>query len=222
MSRELDPTELRDRSASATHCVVERTGSARIPTRHGSFVAHAYRSKPDAIEHIAYVTDGLDPAAAPLVRAHSECLTGDIFGSLRCDCGSQLDLAMRRIAEADNGVVIYVRGHEGRGIGLGHKLEAYALQDQGLDTVDANEALGFASDLRTYDVAAAILESLGVSRLRLLTNNPTKVHSLESHGFTVEQVALVGETTEQNARYLQTKRDRMGHHLDFEAGGLPA
>lgn len=192
---------------------VERVAEARLPTAHGEFVAVAYRDA-GGIEHLA-LTRSFDAAAVPLVRVHSECLTGDVLGSARCDCGSQLERAMA-IVGAEGGVVVYVRGHEGRGIGLGHKLAAYALQDQGLDTVDANEALGFPADARTYDVASAILADLGLVRVRLLTNNPAKSEGLAGLGIeVVERVALPGLTTEENLRYLQTKRERMAHVLEL-------
>lgn len=192
---------------------VERTASARLPTAHGDFTAHGYRSA-DGIEHIAYVAGDLASVDAPLVRVHSECLTGDVFGSLRCDCGSQLQEAMRRVGASDGGVVVYLRGHEGRGIGLGHKLAAYALQDEGLDTVDANLALGFPPDARDYAVGTAILADLGVQRIRLLTNNPSKFIGLaDDHLEVIEQVPLHGVTNDENVRYLETKRERMGHLL---------
>lgn len=191
---------------------VTRSGTARIPTAHGAFTAHAFVDAA-GLEHIAYV--GKEPLTdTPLVRVHSECLTGDVLGSLRCDCGSQLQAALARVA-ADGGVLLYVRGHEGRGIGLSSKLQAYELQDTGLDTVDANHALGFPTDARTYDVAAAILADLGVTRIRLLSNNPLKVEGLSAHGIDViEQVALLGRTTPENIRYLETKGRRMDHALD--------
>jgi len=190
---------------------VVRTGRARIPTRYGEFTAFSYRDE-HGLEHIAK-TFG-DPASldSPLVRVHSECLTGDVFGSLRCDCGSQLERATELIAASTGGAVVYVRGHEGRGISLGHKLQAYELQDEGLDTVDANHALGFPADLRDYSVAAAILRDLGVSQLRLLSNNGAKSDGLSEHGIEItELIPLHGVTTPENARYLQTKRDRMNH-----------
>jgi len=180
-------------------------------------VAHAFTTDLDGHEHLALVL--ADPGGpndpAPLVRLHSECLTGDVFGSLRCDCGSQLDAAIAAIASAGSGVVVYLRGHEGRGIGLGAKLSAYALQEGGLDTVDANLALGLPADSRDYAVAGAILADLGVSAVRLLTNNPTKELALELGGITVvARVPLRGTTTVENQSYLATKRDRMGHLLD--------
>lgn len=193
--------------------MVERTGQARIPTAQGEFTAYSFLDD-QGLEHIAYVSG--DPAAehAPIVRVHSECLTGDVLGSLRCDCGSQLNRALELIGESTSGVLLYQRGHEGRGIGLGHKLQAYELQDGGLDTVEANEALGFPADSRDYGVAAAILHDLGVSRVRLLTNNPGKSTGLTEHGIEiVEQLPLAGATTPDNVRYLETKRLRMDHAL---------
>ena len=194
---------------------VTRTGTARIPTRHGEFVARSYRD--DAgLEHIAYIRG--EPAAdrATLVRVHSECLTGDVLGSLRCDCGSQLQRSLERIAGEGEGVLVYVRGHEGRGIGLGHKMRAYDLQDDGLDTVDANHALGFPADAREYGVAAAILADIGATRIRLLSNNSTKVDGLARHGLIVhERIPLAGETTPHNERYLETKRVRLAHALEI-------
>jgi len=198
--------------------LVDRFATARLPTPSGEFTAHVFRSVLDEVEHIAYVFGDLASGPTPLVRVHSECLTGDVFGSLRCDCGSQLELARDLVAESGCGVVVYLRGHEGRGIGLGHKLRAYALQDSGMDTVDANLALGFPADSREYGIGAQILADLGVSEMRLLTNNPTKYGGLEGFNLTiVERVPLVGETTEENLRYLETKRDRMGHLIDGDA-----
>ena len=171
----------------------------------------------DGGEHLALIKG--DPAAAsaqtpPLVRLHSECVTGDVFGSLRCDCGSQLQAATLRIAAAESGILVYLRGHEGRGIGLANKVHAYALQDQGLDTVEANHRLGFAADARDYSVAAAILRDCGVARLDLLTNNPAKIAALEGHGIAVaSRVPLEMPQTPYNQAYMRTKRDRMGHAL---------
>ncbi len=191
---------------------VVEVSAAPIPTRHGVFVAHAFHSDHDDHEHIAMVMG--DPDGVPLVRLHSECMTGDVFGSLRCDCGSQLDAAVAAVAAAGWGAVVYLRGHEGRGIGLAQKLAAYQLQDQGLDTVDANLALGLPADSRDYAVAGAILAALGMPTVRLLTNNPAKEVGLERHGIAVaERVPLLGETTDDNTTYLATKRDRMGHLL---------
>jgi len=195
--------------------VVERGARAQIPTRHGEFTAHAYRSVPDGPEHLAYTMGNIAEAGAPLVRLHSECLTGDVLGSERCDCGQQLELALVAIAEERCGVLIYLRGHEGRGIGLGHKIRAYALQDlEGLDTVDANIAQGLPVDSRDYGVGAAILSDLDVTSVRLLTNNPDKTRALRERGFTItEQVPLISASNQHNSRYLSTKRDRMGHTL---------
>jgi 3,4-dihydroxy 2-butanone 4-phosphate synthase/GTP cyclohydrolase II len=181
---------------------VERVAEARIPTRHGEFRAVGYRNIYDQIEHVA------------LVRVHSECLTGDVFGSCRCDCGPQLDAAMELVAAEDRGVVLYMRGHEGRGIGLMHKLQAYQLQDSGSDTVDANLELGLPADARDYGVGAQILVDLGVRSMRLLTNNPAKRVGLDGYGLhIIERVALPVRANAENIRYLKTKRDRMGHEL---------
>ena len=214
MGAELEHLDTTTKSDQVPSPLIEHTGSARIPTAHGEFQVHAYWSLIDQTEHVAYVVDDNSTNTLPLVRVHSECLTGDIFGSLRCDCRSQLHQALDRVAIAGRGAVLYLRGHEGRGIGLGWKLQAYALQEKGLDTVDANIELGFEPDLREYQVAAAILEDLGMQEIRLLTNNPAKFDGLESHGLqVVEQIPLFGEQTAENTRYLQTKRERMGHLL---------
>jgi len=200
--------------------LVTRSGTARIPTPFGEFTAISYRNMLDDTEHVAFVRGDLsdETKGDPVVRVHSECLTGDIFGSVRCDCGSQLQNALRLIAEADQGVLLYLRGHEGRGIGLGHKLRAYALQDEGMDTVEANLALGFPADSREYGIGAQILSDLGISRMRLLTNNPAKYGGLEGYNLQiVERVPLLGETTEENLRYLETKKNRMGHLIDVSA-----
>lgn len=199
--------------------LVEHFAEARIPTRYGDFTAHAYRSVLDGVEHVAYVMGDVDGGDPPLVRVHSECLTGDILASLRCDCGSQLQMALQMIAEEGRGVLVYLRGHEGRGIGIGHKLRAYALQDEGLDTVDANTALGLPVDSREYGVGANILADLGISAMRLMTNNPAKYGGLEGYGLEiVERVPIVTQPTAENVRYLETKRTRMGHDLDAGAG----
>jgi 3,4-dihydroxy 2-butanone 4-phosphate synthase/GTP cyclohydrolase II len=200
-----------------TERLVERVGSARVPTEWGEFECVAYRSTLDGIEHLAFVRG--DPAGdAPLLtRVHSECLTGDVFGSLRCDCGDQLVAAMRRIADEDRGVLVYLRGHEGRGIGIGHKIRAYSLQDQGLDTVDANMQLGLPVDNREYGIGAQILADLGATRLRLLTNNPAKYGGIAGYGLSiVERVPIVTESNAENRSYLATKRDRLGHLFDGE------
>lgn len=188
---------------------------ATVPTKYGDFVAHAYRDTTTGQEHLGYVMGDLNSVTAPLVRLHSECLTGDALGSARCDCGQQLDMALSAIAEEGVGVLVYLRGHEGRGIGLANKIQAYALQDlDGLDTVDANTAQGFPVDARSYDAGALILSDLGLSTVRLMTNNPTKVDSLVSHGFAiVDQIALQTDRTPHNLRYLETKRDRLGHTI---------
>lgn len=195
------------------------TGQAPLPTVHGEFFAQVYQREGDALEHIV-LSRGLEqPAAAGtpvgvLLRMHSECATGDLFGSLRCDCGPQLTLAMERIAKEGRGLLIYLRGHEGRGIGLAQKLAAYQLQDQGLDTVDANRALGHPADSRDYGVAVAILQQLGFRSVRLMSNNPGKVAALESAGIEVlERSTHEVPAQSHNRRYLQTKRQRMGHFL---------
>ncbi|GAA2758040.1 bifunctional 3,4-dihydroxy-2-butanone-4-phosphate synthase/GTP cyclohydrolase II [Actinopolymorpha rutila] len=207
--------------------LVERVAQTRIPTRHGDFQAIGYRCTVDGSEHVALVRGepGAEAGAVgaadgdPLVRLHSECLTGDAFGSLRCDCGPQLDRALAAVAAAGDGVVVYLRGHEGRGIGLLAKLSAYALQDTGHDTVEANLALGLPVDARDYWIGAQILADLGVGRMRLLTNNPAKRAGLEAYGLTVTATTPLTITPNgDNARYLATKRDRLGHALPAEAG----
>lgn len=202
---------VRHRRAGAD--AVTPTGSSLVPTRHGEFRATAFRAA-DGREHLALALGDVRAGGAVLVRVHSECLTGDVVGSLRCDCGTQLDAALELIAADGRGVVVYLRGHEGRGIGLGHKLRAYALQEQGHDTVDANTALDLPVDAREYDAAAAVLARLGVSRVRLVTHNPAKRDELAAHGVdVVECVALPSVVTPENLRYLRTKRDRMHHTL---------
>ncbi len=197
---------------------VVRVAEARIPTRHGDFRAVGYTSIYDDVEHVALVkgdVGGSDTAGHDvLVRVHSECLTGDVFGSLRCDCGPQLDAALEMVAEEGRGVVLYMRGHEGRGIGLLHKLQAYQLQDAGQDTVDANLNLGLPADARDYGIGAQILVDLGVRSMRLLTNNPAKRVGLDGYGLQiVERVPMPLRANAENLRYLRTKRDRMGHDL---------
>ncbi len=193
---------------------VVRVAEARIPTAHGTFRAVGYDSKLDGIEHIALVYGDIEDGENVLVRVHSECLTGDVFGSLRCDCGPQLDAALAAVAAEGRGVVLYMRGHEGRGIGLMHKLQAYQLQDNGHDTVDANLALGVPADARDYGQGAQILVDLGIKSMRLLTNNPAKRVGLDGYGLTiVDRVPLPIRPNAENLRYLRTKRDRMGHEL---------
>jgi 3,4-dihydroxy 2-butanone 4-phosphate synthase/GTP cyclohydrolase II len=193
--------------------LVRRVSEARVPTAHGEFLAVAFRSG-DGLEHLALVHGDLDAEDLVLARVHSECLTGDVFGSLRCDCGPQLDLALERIVERGAGVVVYLRGHEGRGIGLGSKLAAYRLQDEGADTVEANEQLGFKPDLRNYGIGAQILLDLGLKSIRPITNNPRKMIGLEGYGLRLgERVPIVQPTHDENAEYMRTKRDKLGHLL---------
>ncbi|WP_277210424.1 bifunctional 3,4-dihydroxy-2-butanone-4-phosphate synthase/GTP cyclohydrolase II [Isoptericola croceus] len=200
-----------------TEVLVDRLAVTRLPTRHGTFTAVGYRDRVTGDEHVALVAGALadlDGGEPVLVRVHSECLTGDAFGSLRCDCGPQLDAALRAIEEAGRGVVVYVRGHEGRGIGLVAKLAAYSLQDGGHDTIDANLAQGLPVDSREYTAAAHVLRDLGVTDVRLLTNNPAKVDGLRAGGVAVaERVPLAIHPAPDNVAYLRTKRDRMGHDL---------
>jgi 3,4-dihydroxy 2-butanone 4-phosphate synthase/GTP cyclohydrolase II len=202
--------------------LVERTASARVPTRWGEFQCHAYESSLDGETHLAYTMGDLTPDEPVLVRVHSECITGDVFGSVKCDCGPQLQEAMRRVAEDGRGVVVYLRGHEGRGIGISHKLRAYELQEQGYDTVDANVELGLPVDTREYGVGAQILADLGVRQLRLMTNNPDKYRGLEGYGLTIsERVPIHLRAHPEAARYLATKRDRMGHLLPVDLEAAP-
>ncbi len=201
-----------------------RVAEASLPTRYGAFRAVGFRNILDGVEHIALIRGELGDGEDVLVRVHSECLTGDVFGSRRCDCGTQLDAALRMIATEGRGVVLYMRGHEGRGIGLMHKLRAYQLQDAGHDTVDANLALGLPADARDYGTGAQILVDLGVRGLRLLSNNPTKRAGLEGYGLRiVELIGMPVTQTPENLRYLTTKRDRMGHVIPGLPGlpGLP-
>ncbi len=192
--------------------LVTRRESIRLPTDFGEFDCHLYEVGTDGSHHLALSKGTIDASAATLVRVHSECLTGDVFHSRRCDCGGQLAAAMERIA-AEGGVLLYLR-QEGRGIGLPAKIQAYKLQEQGLDTVEANERLGYPSDLRDYGMGAQILADLGVRRIRLLTNNPKKVIGLEGYGLEIEeQIPLSLPPNPENLRYLETKRDRMGHRL---------
>ena len=196
--------------------LILRVAEARLPTRFGDFLAIAYRSAIDPDEHVALVKGDLNGDKSVLVRVHSECLTGDVFHSMRCDCGEQIDLAMKAIADEGRGIFLYMR-QEGRGIGLHNKIRAYALQDQGLDTVEANEALGFGSDLRDYGIGAQILADLGVRKIRLLTNNPRKVIGLEGYGLqVVETVPIICKPNPQNVKYLETKRKKMGHLIKLD------
>jgi 3,4-dihydroxy 2-butanone 4-phosphate synthase / GTP cyclohydrolase II len=195
--------------------LVRRMAEAQLPTGEGGFRAVVYESLLDSEQHLALVLGDVDGREDVLVRVHSECMTGDVFGSLRCDCGPQLHAALDRIAAEGSGVVVYLRGQEGRGIGLGHKIRAYALQEDGRDTVDANVELGFAPETREYGIGAQILVDLGISTMRLMTNNPDKFGGLEGFGLRIsERVALQTSPTEHNINYLRTKRDRMGHLLE--------
>src|SRR4051812_46871967 len=194
--------------------LVEREQIVKLPTDYGDFDLHLYRSKLDGAHHLALVKGEIDSTKPTLVRVHSECLTGDVFGSHRCDCGNQLHSALRQIAEEGNGVLVYMRQHEGRGIGLAAKIHAYKLQEEGLDTVEANARLGLPTDLRDYGLGAQILFDLGVRKFRFLTNNPKKVVGLEGYGIQmVEQVPIRTEANPHNARYLETKKVKMGHAL---------
>jgi 3,4-dihydroxy 2-butanone 4-phosphate synthase / GTP cyclohydrolase II len=197
--------------------LVRRVSEARIPTNYGDFTAYVFESLLDGTEHMAFVRGEVAGKEDVLVRVHSECLTGDVFGSMRCDCGLQLDLALRLIADEGQGVVVYLRGHEGRGIGLGHKFRAYTLQDQGLDTVEANVELGFPPDSREYGIGAQILVDLGVSTMRVMTNNPDKYGGLDGYGLEiVERVPLHVLPNHENIRYLRTKQQKLGHLLEID------
>jgi 3,4-dihydroxy 2-butanone 4-phosphate synthase/GTP cyclohydrolase II len=192
---------------------VKKVSSTRLPTRRGEFMAYAYEDLLTGDCHVALVKGQVKGKKDVLVRVHSECLTGDVFGSLRCDCGDQLARAMEKIDFCGEGVILYMR-QEGRGIGLKNKLKAYALQEKGMDTVEANAALGYAADLRDYGVGAQILADLGLSTIRLITNNPKKVIGLEGYGLTItDRVALRIEPNKYNAKYLATKSQKMGHIL---------
>ena len=197
-----------------TEKLVERAASAVLPTEYGVFTAYGYETKVEANPYIALVMGDVSDGEPTLVRIHSGCLTGDVLHSLRCDCRQQLDLAMRKIAEAGKGVLLYIYHHEGRGIGLVNKLKAYSLQDHGADTVEANEMLGFPSDMRDYSIGAQILVDLGLKKIRLMTNNPAKYAALRGYDLEiVERVPLITEPTPANKRYLETKRNKMGHKL---------
>ncbi|MDQ3643287.1 MAG: bifunctional 3,4-dihydroxy-2-butanone-4-phosphate synthase/GTP cyclohydrolase II [Actinomycetota bacterium] len=195
--------------------LVTRIADARMPTEWGDFTCYVYESLLDGEQHVAMVRGAVQGEDDVLVRVHSECLTGDALGSMRCDCGVQLQMAMQRIATEGMGVVVYLRGHEGRGIGMAHKLRAYTLQDQGRDTVDANLDLGFPVDTRKYGTGAQILVDLGITTMRLLTNNPAKYGGLDGYGLEiVERVPLESVPNAENIRYLRTKQQRMGHLLE--------
>jgi len=200
-----------------TEVLIDEVAKSELPTAYAddALTVHAFRSRIDGTEHLAIVKHPLPKT--PLVRVHSECLTGEALGSLRCDCGPQLQTAIRMISESEGGIVLYMRNQEGRGIGLANKIKAYALQDQGHDTVEANAALGFANDTRDYAAAAHMLKALGVSELTLLTNNPDKTHALQELGINVvEQRPLVIEANPFNANYLATKRDKLGHSFELK------
>jgi len=195
--------------------LVYEFAACRIPTRHGEFVAHGYQATVESSPYIALVMGDVSGGEPTLVRVHSGCFTGDVLGSLRCDCGEQLDASMAMIAEAGSGVLLYISHHEGRGIGLVNKLKAYVLQDHGADTVDANHLLGFPNDMRDYSLGAQILVDLGLKKIRLLTNNPGKYVALQGYDLEiVERVPIVCDPNKDNYRYLNTKRERMGHILD--------
>jgi len=195
--------------------LVKRIAEARIPTEWGDFTCYAYESLLDGEQHVALVKGAVQGEDHVLVRVHSECLTGDVFGSMRCDCGIQLDQSLKAIADDGLGALVYLRGHEGRGIGIGHKMRAYSLQDEGRDTVDANTELGLPVDSREYGIGAQILNDLGITTMRLMTNNPAKYGGLEGFGLEVtERVPVMTEPNPENIHYLRTKRERMGHLLE--------
>lgn len=201
-------------NGNATQCV-SLAASATLPTRYGTFTSYVYRVPSGDAEHLALVMGEVSGQSSVLTRLHSECLTGDVLGSYRCDCGEQLDLALRYIAAEGRGVLLYLRGHEGRGIGLSNKIRAYQLQEQGLDTVEANLELGLPDDAREYDSAAAILRELNVSSVRLMSNNPDKFDTLSKHGIPVcERVALAIPVRDENERYIRTKQLKFGHYFE--------
>ena len=212
MPTSLKPPRTGDERATQS---VSLAATATLPTRYGTFTAYAYRVPGGEAEHLALVMGEVGGQASVLTRLHSECLTGDVLGSYRCDCGEQLDLALRYIAAEGRGVLLYLRGHEGRGIGLSNKIRAYQLQEQGLDTVEANLELGLPDDAREYDSAAAILRDLNVSSVRLMSNNPDKFDTLSKHGIPVcERVALAIPVRDENERYIRTKQLKFGHYFD--------
>ena len=195
--------------------LVSREAEAFLPTKYGVFKIYGYKSLVDNTEHVALVMGEIREDEPVLVRVHSECLTGDIFGSLRCDCQNQLHLALKKIAEEGKGVLVYMRGHEGRGIGIVNKLKAYSLQDEGYDTVEANHKLGFNADLRDFGTGAQILLDLGVRKMRLMTNNPRKIVALEGFGLEiVERVPIVTQTNPHNEKYIKAKKDKLGHMIE--------
>src|SRR6056300_521648 len=197
-----------------TKTPVSFISKSRIPTEHGEFTAHVYKDNNDNTEHIALTYGEYLSEESTMVRVHSECLTGDVLFSKKCDCGYQLDEAFKRIVENNSGVLLYMRGHEGRGIGLGNKIKAYSLQDAGEDTVDANLKLGFKNDQRDYGTGALILRCLGITNMNLLTNNPSKRAGLEGYGLNItRRTPLIGQTTPENEKYLETRKDKMGHNL---------
>jgi len=213
MNSRSDSLGAADRNGHPAHKPVSQTASARLPTTWGEFMCHSFESLDDGQMHLAFVMGDVATADPVLVRVHSECVTGDVFNSVKCDCGLQLDEAMSRVAQAGRGVVIYLRGHEGRGIGISQKLKAYELQDQGFDTVDANIELGVAVDSRDYGVGAQILMELGVSELRLMTNNPAKYDGLAGNGLTISELVPLHVPIHPEAeRYVETKQGRLGHH----------
>lgn len=210
----LTPPSSPPAAAPADECVA-LIATATLPTRYGTFTSYAFRVDGSEAEHLALVMGDVAGQSSVLTRLHSECLTGDVFGSYRCDCGEQLDLALRYIAAEGRGVLLYLRGHEGRGIGLSNKIRAYALQEQGRDTVEANLDLGLPDDAREYDSAAAILRILKVTSVRLMSNNPNKFDTLARHGIPVcERVALAVPVREENERYIRTKQSKFGHYLN--------
>jgi GTP cyclohydrolase II len=197
--------------------LVQKVASSVLPTRHGEFRVFVYKPLDESVEHVALVKGEVNGKEGVLVRVHSECLTGDVFGSQRCDCGEQLDIAMAKIAEAGSGVIVYLRGHEGRGIGLANKIMAYELQDQGRDTVEANLDLGLPVDTRDYQAATDILNHLGIVSIRLMTNNPGKMAKLTKHGIhIVDRIPVLTKLTPHNTSYLRTKQQKLGHMLDVD------
>ncbi|MEA5444720.1 GTP cyclohydrolase II [Gammaproteobacteria bacterium AB-CW1] len=210
---------MKQQQAASGRGTVSHSSECDMPTAHGCFRMHVFAEAGSGREHVALVMGDLGGEPAPLCRVHSECLTGEVLGSLRCDCGSQLDDALARIAALGRGILIYLR-QEGRGIGLTEKIRAYALQDQGLDTVEANERLGFDADLRNYRPAVDILAWFGLPQVRLMTNNPSKLSALRAEGVeVVNREPIIADPTAHNEAYLRTKRDRMGHLFDPLDGG---